>query len=354
MKGPMPFCCSTRPFLFSLLFPFFACSSAPSDPTEGAHASGGTSPATGGSASTGGSETGAGSATSASGGHGNTGSGGMTVTGSGGDTSKPETPPWPARPGTGGPIWMRARNLCPFTLWVNSNSGDNKLLPTDVELPPGEIYDFDTPSEWPAARVTAYKDGPGAGEIEKAEMTVSGGQLNYNVTYVDWVGLPMEIVGVGGDCNEDAHTTGCYAPLDELLEGCPEPLLTDDGRCLSPRSYCWDEEKQQSDAFCKHLDSAIAACADCPTGSTFNVYACNGPYQEEPRLCAALNRGMAHDPDNKDPSAYYQNPPYNEYAKWSQSNCPGIYSFSYDDANDQGGFRSCQGDELRITFCPGG
>jgi hypothetical protein len=63
---------------------------------------------------------------------------------------------------------------------------------------------------------------------------------------------------------------------------------------------------------------------------------------------------MAHDPDNSNPSAYYKNPPYNEYAAWSHENCPGIYAFSYDDWNAQGGFRACQGNELRVTFCPGG
>jgi hypothetical protein len=184
-------------------------------------------------------------------------------------------------------------------------------------------------------------------------MTITGGILNYNVTYVDWVGLPLEVVGVGGNCNQDVHATGCYTPLEELLDGCPDPLLTADGRCLSPRSYCSDGSRQ-SEAICTHLDSSIASCGACPSASTFNVYACNGPYQEEPRLCAALNRGMAHDPDNSNPSAYYKNPPYNEYAAWSHENCPGIYAFSYDDWNAQGGFRACQGNELRVTFCPGG
>ncbi len=71
-------------------------------------------------------------------------------------------------------------------------------------------------------------------------------------------------------------------------------------------------------------------------------------------MCAALNRGMTDDPDNDDMTLYYQNEPHNTYAKWVHEICPNIYAFSYDDWNAHGGFRSCSGNELRITFCPNG
>ena len=72
-------------------------------------------------------------------------------------------------------------------------------------------------------------------------------------------------------------------------------------------------------------------------------------------MCAALKRGMVSAPDNPDESAYYKNPPFNDYAKWVHQVCPGIYAFSYDDWLSHGGYRDCAGGtEVRITFCPGG
>jgi hypothetical protein len=227
------------------------------------------------------------------------------------------------------------------------------LEPDDARLDSGEIRNYSAPATWSAARVTAYAEGPREGEIEKAEMTIGGGLLNYNITYVDWVGLPMEITAQGEGCHAEQHTTGCYAKQSEVLAGCPEDFLRQGNRCLAARSYCLNAANHGT-SYCQALDAAIASCAACPHASTPEVYACSGPYSGEPRLCAALNRGMTSDPDNRDSALFYQNPPYNSYAKWVHEVCPGIYAFSYDDWLEEGGFRSCRGDELRITFCPAG
>jgi hypothetical protein len=69
-------------------------------------------------------------------------------------------------------------------------------------------------------------------------------------------------------------------------------------------------------------------------------------------MCAALNRGMTNEPDSADGNAFYKRGPFNTYAKWVHEVCPDIYAFSYDDWLSHGGFRSCVGDELRVTFCP--
>ena len=232
------------------------------------------------------------------------------------------------------------------------------LSPDDVRLDPGGIQNYDAPKVFESGRVTAYKTGPKVGEIEKAEMTfsdagASGAVLNYNLTYVDWLGLPMEIYGVGGGCTAEDHTTGCFATSNDVLSGCPETFLLQDDKCISPRSYCLAGENMESE-FCHSLDTAIAACTDCPDGTTPEVFACSGAYAASPMWCAALNRGMVGDPNNSDQSLYYRNPPYNSYTKWVHEVCPNIYAFSYDDWLAQGGFRSCTGTELRITFCPAG
>ena len=265
---------------------------------------------------------------------------------------------WPPGPDVADGVSLRVRNLCSTSLWIHGEAIQGVLTPDNVQLEPGAIQNYAAPRAWTGGRVTAFRTGPGAGEIEKAEVTfddlgAAGTRLNYNITYVDWVGLPVQVVGVGGNCNAASHTTGCTVPTSEIASSCPEDFLLDGGRCMSSRSYCLSAENQGS-AFCHALDGAIAACTACAPATTPEVYACSGPYATEPRLCAALNRGMTHDPDTPDASQYYLSPPYNTYAKWVHDLCPGVYAFSYDDWLGQGGFRSCVGDELRITFCPEG
>src|SRR5262249_26022518 len=143
---------------------------------------------------------------------------------------------------------------------------------------------------------------------------ITGGVLNYNVIYVDWVGLPLEIYGVGGNCTTSADTTGCYARQSQITAGCPQGFLLQGKQCISPRTYCANPVNQGS-WYCHVLDGKIASCASCPKDSTTNVYMCAGLYANEPRWCAALNRGMTSDPDNANTALYYQNGPYNDYSK---------------------------------------
>lgn len=267
----------------------------------------------------------------------------------------PPPPPgggWSSLPARSDGKWVRVRNSCPFNLWISGVGLQGTLQPDNVMLAPGQSRDYLAPNEWVAARVTAYTDGPRQGEIEKAEMTFTNGVLNYNVTYVDWVGLPLEIYGVGGNCN-NSHVTGCYARQATLTDTCPHSFLREGRKCISARTYCMNPANHGT-AYCHALDSAIAACPQCPRASTPDVYACSGPYANEPRWCAALNRAMTHAPDDPNPANFYRRTPHNTYAKWVHDVCPDIYAFSYDDWLSHGGFRACSGNELRITFCPGG
>jgi len=274
----------------------------------------------------------------------------------------PPEPPWdPLDPLANG-AWVRVRNRCTFPLWIHAAGSSGVLQPDDAQLAPGEGRDYEAPASWSAARVTAYRDGPRAGEVEKAEMTFAASDplvsLNYNITYVDWVGLPMRIAGAGGECGDD-HVVGCFVAYGALMSGCPAQLVDGD-TCQSPRSYCLNAA-HQGEAYCHALDDEIQRCvadvAGCGShagATTPQVYACSNSFSEEPRLCAALNRGMLDAPDDGDTSHYYVNEPYNTYAEWVHETCPGIYAFSFDDWLAQGGFRSCRGTELRITFCPQG
>jgi hypothetical protein len=263
--------------------------------------------------------------------------------------------PWPPGPGAGG-VSVRVRNLCGFPLWVDG-AGAEASLPR-VAVPSGQIHNYDVPRRWTSARINAYSSAGEARPIEKAEMTfyTDGGgnpHVAYNVTYVDWLGLPMEITSRGGMCNRASHSTGCSARQATILSGCPDGALRSGDRCMSPRSFCLDGDRNHP--LCHELDGAIASCPSCPRGTTTEAYACSGPYAEAPRMCAALNRGMTHAPDDPDQTKYYRTGAYNRYAKWVHQVCPGIYAFSYDDWLSHGGFRDCVGGtEVRITFCPGG
>ena len=283
-----------------------------------------------------------GSSGAGTGGAGASGAGGGVDAGGGWD---------PAMPVSG--VAVRVRNRCPFPIWIHAASGANALQPDDAKLDPGQTRDYDAPKPWNSARVTAFKQGPRRGEADKVELNIGAdGTIHYNITYVDWLELPAEMWGYGGNCGT-REKVGCYVPVAQVLTGCPEPFLLNGARCIAARSYCLNAANQSS-AYCHALDSAISACSQCPAGTTTQVYACSGPYGSNPRACAALNRGMGNDFDETDQARYYQRPPYNTYAKWVQTVCPGIYGFPYDDVHDKAGLRACKPTELRVTFCPGG
>jgi len=292
------------------------------------------------------------------------GSGGVAPTGgSGGNAPLAGFGPAPVdKPDT---VEIGVRNNCPFSLWIHGDGNGGTLAPDDQELKTGGIAWYDAPKAWSAARVTAFIDGPRKTELDKVEMTLdnnaaSGEVLNYNVTYVDWLGLPVEIAsrGGGGDCK----TVGCYVKEADVLQGCPSGLLAGK-QCVSPRSYCLNPSNQAT-PLCNSLNDEVKKCAQKPgcegaaSATTADAFACAGFFGGTPKWCAALNRHMQDAPDSTDKSQYYSANPYNTYAKWVHQVCPGIYAFPYDDYPStigESGFHSCtQGQELEITFCPAG
>lgn len=293
---------------------------------------------------------------------------GSSVAGGGGSVSMAGTsavlPPFgPAPTDKPDTVEVGVRNNCPFPIWIHGEGVGGVLMPDGQELQQGEHVWYDAPKQWEAARITAYADSARTEELDKAEMTFveKDSVLNYNVTYVDWVGLPLEMLSRGG--GPDCKKVGCYVPEAEVLTGCPDGLL-DGKRCLAARTHCLGG-KNAGQPYCQALDAEVARCATSKAGcegalgnDTANAYACDAFFSESPIWCAALNRGMLDDPDSKDTSAYYKKAPYNTYAKWVHDVCPGIYAFAYDDypANAEvSGFHACaQGKELEVTFCPGG
>jgi hypothetical protein len=219
----------------------------------------------------------------------------------------------------------------------------------------GGSQDYTAPDDWPAARVTAFLDGPQKTQIDKVELTIAKKVINYNITYVDWVGLPVEMIayGSGNDCKK----VGCYIKQSDLVTTCPQGLLQGK-QCISAYGFC-AQPAHANDPMCHALDPQFAKCAaaGCPMATTTQAYGCNGPYGNQPKWCAALNRGRPMNPDDPDASLYYTTPPYNVYAKWVHDTCPGIYAFPYDDygKSNQSSFHACNGgSQLNVTFCPSG
>jgi hypothetical protein len=298
--------------------------------------------------------------------------------GAGNPGTEPVTPPEaPSQPGAPSipvisqpdpsGVVVAVANHCPFSIWVRAVGGDAVLQPDNAEMRNGTFRKYIAPRKWPAARVTAYADSSTsvASELDKVEMTFDPGAnntavLNYNITYVDWLGLPslIEGFGTGSDCKR----SGCNRPLASVLGGCPDGLQSGK-KCLSAGMYCLNPANASKE-ICTRLDGKIAQCArqypGCAGASgsrTAEVYSCSGPFfSQQPLWCAALNRGMLDEPNFEAEARYYSNSPYNTYAKWVHGNCGPIYAFPYDDVGPNvSSFHSCIGGrQLNIIFCPQG
>jgi hypothetical protein len=277
-------------------------------------------------------------------------------------------PPFGTSTVTTSGLLVRVMNNCSFPLWIHGQGNDgaggtNTLAPDNKQLAQGQEQDYDAKTDFGSARVTAYKAGPGQNEAQFVEMNYVNGQLGYNVSYVDYLGLPVEVTATCG-------TTACYAPLATILDGCPSQLATTD-RCVSPDDWCNDPTNAATD-YCKVFDTTAQQALQLPqcqtdlkawlakgnsmanVGTTPSVYACKDFWSSSSFCCAVVNRGVVSSATPTDPCGFYKNPPYNTYSKWVHEKCPMIYSFPYDDAAGQSGYHQCNTNELRITWCPGG
>lgn len=291
------------------------------------------------------------------------------------------------------PPCLNVINRCPFPLWIHAKNHDGVTLqPDDAKLAASgqadSVRQYDLPESWPSARVGAFwvdphGPAPDPEAYGKVELTFEDGKMNYNITYVDYLALPMRMEAVGPDCaktDDFDPRVSCDVPVAKVLAGCPSGLL-DGKKCLSAAAYC--SEGAHADApLCHALDQEIADCASqnpetCGIATqlgntTVDVYRCSGYFDSQPakcdppsttchaegnKWCAALNRGMLAQPDSTDAALYYQTEPYNPYAKWVHQTCPGIYAFAYDDypsGAGQSGFRACTANRIDVTFCPAG
>jgi hypothetical protein len=263
-------------------------------------------------------------------------------------------------------ILFRLMNNCSMTLWLQ-NTNNATQWPENggiVELASKATKEYDMPNGV-SQRIQTFKNAPpgmaGNVLIQFAEMNAAPGKaLNYNLSHVDWVGLPVEINGIGA--SQDCGVTACYQSYASLLTGCPPQLLdTVNGKCIAPFHYCSDAAHAM-EPFCTVLNAPAATtvmsdpdCAGGTVGSPADIFGCAGFWGSSAACCAKVHRGVTGNAKSDTNNClYYKNPPYDVYAAWAHQQCPFIYAFAYDDFNDQSGFHTCtHGTEMDITYCPG-
>ncbi|HWZ90370.1 MAG TPA: hypothetical protein VNW92_16015, partial [Polyangiaceae bacterium] len=280
----------------------------------------------------------------------------------------PFTLPAPANPAG---LILRYMNNCPQSLWVHAAGipGGVVELPGRQagQAPAEQVYD------WPglSGRMSVTEGSANGFNINFLEMNANKQALNVNLSNVDWVGLPVEVKG-----NDPSKClTGCYTPLAHMMDGCPTQLLDATHQvCQAPKDWCANGSNA-SDALCTALDAAGAAViANDPkcqaggsisqAGTGWKIYGCAGNgsthfWDQNPYCCAEANRGYlsdVNDPANDETQNcnYYKTAPFSTYSAYAQTVCPFVYSFAYDDVNNQSGFQSCQGaTEMDVTWCPG-
>ncbi|HEY4103050.1 MAG TPA: beta-1,3-glucanase family protein, partial [Polyangiaceae bacterium] len=219
--------------------------------------------------------------------------------------------------------------------------------------------------------MSVNQDSANGYNINFIEMNANKQALNVNLSNVDWVGLPVEVKG-----NDPSKClTACYTPLAQMMSGCPTQLLDNTHHvCQAPKDWCANANNAK-DPLCTALDAAGAAViANDPkctaggsiaaAGTGWKIYGCAGNnnenfWDQNPYCCAEVNRGYlsdVNDPakDDTQNCNYYKTMPFSTYSAYSQTVCPFVYSFAYDDVNNQSGFQSCQGaTEMDVTWCPG-
>jgi hypothetical protein len=187
------------------------------------------------------------------------------------------------------------------------------------------------------------------------EMTVdrAGAALaqNYNVSYVDYAALPVSMKARGDDCAE----TACALPLASWTAGlarCPTDLRFQDGQvasCTGSYIYCLGE-RDESTPYCRKMREAHGFAGSAVYGGVFPDHpATDVAFWDR---VAGWNRGAA--PGDADDSHYYQQEPFNHYARWihRELGCKRVYAFSTDDHQDQAGFVRCVSPVLDVVWCP--
>ncbi|HWB59433.1 MAG TPA: beta-1,3-glucanase family protein [Chthoniobacteraceae bacterium] len=238
----------------------------------------------------------------------------------------------------------------------------------------------------PAQRIT-FKLTNAQGTYSDFIEYTQNASWNGNTSYVDAFALPMTIELFKADgSSQIMGIKESRKALFELFKKQAPPefqaCVDGDRRIGSPRKGDMGDGKPHADYFDKYVDEIWATYAtpktlpDGWTGKVENgalifskpgekdktlprkpttkeILQGSGILGGSPGFCAAFNRHVAADPgDWFDPTKFYQQLPYNFYAKfWHEHTVDGkAYGFCYDDFAGQASYMSSPATKLIITF----
>jgi hypothetical protein len=277
----------------------------------------------------------------------------------------------PALAACASPPCINVYNNCSFTIWTHPVASipidDGRVRP----LAPGEQWQYGNLPDFSGGRLYAYYQEP-AGKQDRVrllsdfnqfvEMTIDrdpatgAAAQNYNISYVDYLALPVSMKAVGARCAE----TVCGAGVTDWparLRTCPTELRNQSGglgTCVGSYNYCVTPDGAATyDAtrpYCKKMQDAHGYSGSAVYGGAFPDHpATDVKFWDG---VAAWNRGAtAGDAVDAD---YFTTEPYNHYARWvhEELGCRDVYAFSTDDHQDKAGFVRCVSSQLDVVWCP--
>ncbi len=289
------------------------------------------------------------------------------------DRAPAETPPADAAadrpapaplPACTQPPCITVQNNCTIPLWTHA------VAPVPIDegrvrkLEPGGVWQYAALPPFGGGRVYAYYKEPASKQDvvrlvsdhnQFVEMTIdrdppSGAWAqNYNISYVDYLSLPVSMKGSAASCAE----TRCGSDLaawTAKLKTCPTDLRNaygDLATCTASYNYCLTPDGaatyDTTRPYCHKMQEAHGYPGTAVYGGTF----------AHPAEDVAFWDGVAVAGD-ADESHYYEVEPYNHYARWIHRDlgCGRVYAFSTDDHQDKAGFVRCVAPALTVVWCP--
>jgi hypothetical protein len=209
---------------------------------------------------------------------------------------------------------------------------------------------FDMPVNT-AGRMYFYVGSPNSQYFDFIEFTVGPSVFNGNTTRVDAFGLKLAMRlrahdGYDVEVGEDRATfaESREATFQRFINEVPAEFkhlgqIQAPFRIPAPGS---SPQFQPGGQYANYYAGYTASVGFSATAQ--QIFGCSGPLANNPGMCAALNRHVAHLPQSQwsTPSLYYQAAPANYYSKfWHDHNISRLsYGFPYDDYAEQSSFIS--------------
>lgn len=275
---------------------------------------------------------------------------------------------------------IQVYNNCSVPLYIRGADQSVMLSPDNQQIPaqsPTPLTYQVTPP-WTSGRIygcwddsqatTPIVNGANGLVMEQhcglAEETITNasGNISSNISYVDYVAMPIKIAVPNGTACINSGSTNAFFDPSVVQNECPTQLINGNV-CMSANQYCTDAVNgNPGAAFCSQLNSIISQIPGAAGSTTVDAYGCTG-FFSDPAQCAAINRGLSYtDTAQQDFQNFYVNAPYNNYAAFvhTRLGVP-VLAFPYDDYPSNapqnnvkyGEYVNCSGStSFVVTFCP--